>query len=146
MWELLAGNRTAVLPRRAWGRRIRSYPDLCATEWIQYHQLKARGTNLYVYDKTQGYFPLTPNAKIAIKKGRKTTQRFVQTPSELNVIACVTCTLRKIAWRGSRVIYSNYHTRSMTPSYTSLLGTNFRPQPFYELISGMLKFQLFASF
>ena len=30
---------------------------------------------------------------------------------------------------GSRVIDSNYHTRNMTPGYTSLLGTNFRPQP-----------------
>ena len=30
------------------------------------------------------------------------------------------------------LLYSNYHTRNMTPSYTSLLGTNFRPQLFYE--------------
>ena len=52
--------------------------------------------------------------------------------SELKVIACVTCTLWKIAWRGSRVIYSNYQTRNMTPSYWSLLGINFRPQPFYK--------------
>ena len=63
---------------------------------------------------------------------RKTTQHFVHTPSELKVIACVTCTSWEIAWRGSRVIYSNYHTRNMTPSYTSLLGTNFRSQPFYK--------------
>ena len=33
MWELLAGNRTAVLPRHARGRRIRSYPDLCASKF-----------------------------------------------------------------------------------------------------------------
>ena len=31
MRELLAGNRAAVLPRHARGRRIRSYPDLCAS-------------------------------------------------------------------------------------------------------------------
>ena len=30
MWELLAGNRTAVLPRRAWVRRFRSYTLICA--------------------------------------------------------------------------------------------------------------------
>ena len=30
MWELLAGKRTAVLPRHARGGRIRSYPDVCA--------------------------------------------------------------------------------------------------------------------
>ena len=41
-------------------------------------------------------FPTTPNAKIAINKSRKTTQHFVHTPSELKVIACVTCTLWKI--------------------------------------------------
>ena len=33
MWELLAGNRTAVLPRHARRRRIRSYPDLCASKF-----------------------------------------------------------------------------------------------------------------
>ena len=33
MLELLAGNRTAVLPRLARGRRIRSYPDLCASKF-----------------------------------------------------------------------------------------------------------------
>ena len=33
MWEPLAGNRTAVLPRLARGRRIRSYPDLCASKF-----------------------------------------------------------------------------------------------------------------
>ena len=27
------------------------------------------------------------------------------------------------------VVVVNYHTRNMTPSYTSPLGTNFRPQP-----------------
>ena len=31
MWKLLAGNRTALLPRHARGRRIRSYPDVCAS-------------------------------------------------------------------------------------------------------------------
>ena len=41
MWELLAGNRTAVLPRRAWVRRFRSYPDLCASKY----KLNARGTH-----------------------------------------------------------------------------------------------------
>ena len=30
--ELLAGNRTAVLPRHAQGRRIRGYPDLCVNK------------------------------------------------------------------------------------------------------------------
>ena len=33
MWELLAGNRTAVLPRHARRRQIRSYPDLCASKF-----------------------------------------------------------------------------------------------------------------
>ena len=33
MWEPLAGNRTAVLPRLARGRRIRSYLDLCASKF-----------------------------------------------------------------------------------------------------------------
>jgi len=80
----------------------------------------------------QGYSPLIPNAKIAINKSRKTTHHFIYTLSDLKMIACVTCTLWKIALRGSRVIYSNYHTRNMTPSYTSLLGTNFRPKPFYK--------------
>ena len=32
MWELLAGNRTAVLPRHAHGKLIRSYPDLSANK------------------------------------------------------------------------------------------------------------------
>ena len=41
MWELLAGNCTAVLPRRAWVRRFRSYPDLCASKY----KLNARGTH-----------------------------------------------------------------------------------------------------
>ena len=41
MGKLLAGNRTAVLPRRAWERRIRSYPDLCVSKY----KLKARGTH-----------------------------------------------------------------------------------------------------
>ena len=58
---------------------------------------------------------------------------FVHTPSELKVIACVTSMLWTIAWRASRVIYTNYHPCSMTPSYTSLLGTNIRPQPYYKL-------------
>ena len=80
----------------------------------------------------QGYSPLTPNAKIVINKSRKTTQPFFHTPSELKVIACVTCTLWKIACRGYRVIYSNYHTRNMTLSYTSLSGTNIMPQTFYK--------------
>ena len=31
MWELLAGNCTALFPRHARGKRIRSYPDLCAS-------------------------------------------------------------------------------------------------------------------
>ena len=34
----------------------------------------------------QGYSPLTPNANIAIKKGRKTAQHFFPSPSELKVI------------------------------------------------------------
>ena len=63
----------------------------------------------------------------------KNYTNFVHTPSELKVIACVTSTLWTTAWRASGVIYSNYHPRSMTPSYMSLLGTNFRPQPFYKL-------------
>ena len=33
MWGPLAGNRTAVLPRPSRGRRIRSYPDLCASKF-----------------------------------------------------------------------------------------------------------------
>ena len=33
MWELLAGDRTAVLPRHARSRRIRRYPDLCASKF-----------------------------------------------------------------------------------------------------------------
>ena len=33
MWELLAGDRTAVLPRHARRRRIRRYPDLCASKF-----------------------------------------------------------------------------------------------------------------
>ena len=33
MWELLVGNRTAVLTRHARGRRIRNYPDLCASKF-----------------------------------------------------------------------------------------------------------------
>ena len=33
MWELLAGNRTAVLPRHARRRRISSYPDLCVSKF-----------------------------------------------------------------------------------------------------------------
>ena len=84
------------------------------------------------FEACWSFIRLTPNAKIAINKGRKTKQRFVQMPSGLKVIACVTCTLWKIVWRGSRIIYSNYHARNMTPSYTSLLGTNFRPQLFYK--------------
>ena len=33
MWELLAGNRKPALPRHARRRRIRSYPDLCASKF-----------------------------------------------------------------------------------------------------------------
>ena len=33
MWELLAGNRMAALLRHARRRRIRSYPDLCASKF-----------------------------------------------------------------------------------------------------------------
>ena len=33
MCELLARNRTAVLPRHAWGKWFRSYPDLCASKF-----------------------------------------------------------------------------------------------------------------
>ena len=33
MWDLLAGNRMAVLLRHARRRRIRSYPDLCASKF-----------------------------------------------------------------------------------------------------------------
>ena len=33
IWELMVGNRTAVLLRHAWGRRIMSYPDLCVTKF-----------------------------------------------------------------------------------------------------------------
>ena len=85
-------------------------------------------------------YPPTLNAKIAINKSQETTQYFFHTSLELKVIAYVTCTLWKIAWRGSRVINSNYHSRNMTPSYTSLQAA------FFLQISGMLKFQLFASF
>ena len=54
MWELLAGNRTAVLPRHAWRRRIRSYPDLCASKFnkanlkqgAHIHQPTASSTSL----------------------------------------------------------------------------------------------------
>ena len=35
MWELLAGNCTALFPRHARGRRIRSYPSLCASCYIR---------------------------------------------------------------------------------------------------------------
>ena len=76
----------------------------------------------------QGFSPLTPNAKIAINKSRKTTQHFFHTPSGLKVIV-----FHVYPVRGSRVIHSNYHARNMTPSYKSLLGTNFyKPQPFYK--------------
>ena len=33
IWELLVGNRTAVLLRHAWGRRIMSYPDLFVSKF-----------------------------------------------------------------------------------------------------------------
>ena len=78
----------------------------------------------------------------------KNYTNFDHTPSELKVRACVTSTLWMIAWRGCGVICSNYHTRDMTTSYTSVLGTNFRPQPFYKLaeswnFSYLLVFKLF---
>ena len=53
MWELLAGNRTAVLPRHARRRRMRSYPNLCASKFNKtnlkhgehIHQPKASSTS-----------------------------------------------------------------------------------------------------
>ena len=80
------------------------------------------------------------------KKCHQQEWKNYSTPSQQKMITCVTRTLWKIAWRGSRVIYSNYHTRNMKPGYTSLLGTSCRPQRTVLQISGMLKFQLFASF
>ena len=35
MWELLIGNRTTILSRRARGRWIMSYHELCARKWKQ---------------------------------------------------------------------------------------------------------------
>ena len=64
------------------------------------------------------------------KKCHQQEWKNYSTPSELKMITCVTRSLWKIAWRGSRVIYSNYHTHNMTPSYRSHLGTNCRLQPF----------------
>ena len=80
----------------------------------------------------QGYSPLTPNAEIAINKSRKTIQHFVHMPSELRMVAFFTCIRWKIAWRGSRVIYSNCHILNVTSNFTFLLGTNFRPKSFYK--------------
>ena len=77
--------------------------------------------------------PTDTECKNCHQQELKNYTNFVHTPLELKVIACVTSTLWTIAWRASGVIYTNYHPRSMTPSYTSLLGTNFRLQPFYKL-------------
>ena len=79
-------------------------------------------------------FPINTECKSCHQQESKNYTTFCphafRAKQRAKVIACVTCTLWKMAWRGSSVIYSNYHTRNMTPSYTSLLGPNFRP--FYK--------------
>ena len=70
----------------------------------------------------QGYSPLTPNVKIAINKSRRTTQHFF--PHAFRAKADSMCHMYPVEdcvnLGGTRVIYSNYHTRNMTPSALSI--------------------------
>ena len=86
MWKLLAGNRTAVLPRRAWGRRIRSYPDLCASKY----KLKARGTH-------------TPTHGLAKQLSMAATARGGMAVRMREVLARL-CTCVRY-WQGGLVVY-----------------------------------------
>ena len=70
----------------------------------------------------QGYSPLTPNVKIAINKSRRTTQHFF--PHAFRAKADSMCHMYPVEdcvnLGGTRVIYSNYHTRNMIPSALSI--------------------------